>query len=627
MRRKLNEFKLIIVIITFLFYSCEKPKRDGAVLSSYFAKIGDTVNIIFNSDSANIIIDKNQNIYFKYYYFSSKGSKLGEKSLEIVDERGSLVIPQNSAYLYGYFYTENKVSPQKYHIHVVNEDNIPVKNTFKQKRRDKDYLGKELGNYPNELYAYREYLIGVAENYYTGKGDSAKIQEVIKTYEPIILRNYSKENPSDLSTLATFQAFKKDFHAAEHTIKQLASKYPNSYELVNAQLAFSFAEHLMTKGHAPKVSDDLETYLLTTTTTESSISTYALSWMTSGPRYLTDIPQAKDSLFSDSQIIEALAYRQKIEPDNIHILRAMTNIQLRLLDFRKAEKYARRYLNAQKSGMSQHYTPLNYDSFGYVSKELGTAYGYNLLATVKEKEGQKKRAINYLDSAKASIEKHLSSDKDKSFFQFLEKRKSILLSELNRPQEALSSYESLYREFRDDNLWDSVQVLFERHPELGDFKTYQRNLRTELGMKAEVLPKAPDFSALATDGNTYNLADWQGSVVVLNFWGSYCLPCARELPELNALQRAFANEDVLFLGPTKDKTIGIERFETRQPEGFSFPSVPEAQELFDAFEIRLVPTQIIINQAGEIIHRQEGAVEGSVEELGDVIQRALDQDS
>lgn len=58
---------------------------------------------------------------------------------------------------------------------------------------------------------------------------------------------------------------------------------------------------------------------------------------------------------------------------------------------------------------------------------------------------------------------------------------------------------------------------------------------------------APDFAATTFDGEEVRLSDLQGQIVVLNFWASWCNPCRREAPLLEAAQDNLG-EDVVLLG-------------------------------------------------------------------------------
>jgi peroxiredoxin len=52
--------------------------------------------------------------------------------------------------------------------------------------------------------------------------------------------------------------------------------------------------------------------------------------------------------------------------------------------------------------------------------------------------------------------------------------------------------------------------------------------------------QAPDFSLSTFDGQTVHLTDYQGSVVVLNFWAEWCEPCKQEMPAFQTLSTSAA---------------------------------------------------------------------------------------
>lgn len=108
-------------------------------------------------------------------------------------------------------------------------------------------------------------------------------------------------------------------------------------------------------------------------------------------------------------------------------------------------------------------------------------------------------------------------------------------------------------------------------------------------------PAVPAFGGELLDGSAFSLSQLSGSVVVLNFWGSWCGPCRAEAPELEEVYQRTRDVDggagVAFVGVNvKDQRPLAEAFVTNK--GLSFPS------LFDpggavALELRQTPPNAI----------------------------------
>ena len=65
---------------------------------------------------------------------------------------------------------------------------------------------------------------------------------------------------------------------------------------------------------------------------------------------------------------------------------------------------------------------------------------------------------------------------------------------------------------------------------------------------AETNRPAPDFSLSTIDGKILHLNDLRGKIVVVNFWGTWCVPCKEETPALQAAYEQLKGPDVEFVG-------------------------------------------------------------------------------
>jgi Thiol-disulfide isomerase and thioredoxins len=65
-------------------------------------------------------------------------------------------------------------------------------------------------------------------------------------------------------------------------------------------------------------------------------------------------------------------------------------------------------------------------------------------------------------------------------------------------------------------------------------------------------PATAKFTFADLTGRSHSLGEYQGKVVVLNFWATWCFPCREEMPMLNKLAPELAERDVIFLAVALD---------------------------------------------------------------------------
>ena len=126
---------------------------------------------------------------------------------------------------------------------------------------------------------------------------------------------------------------------------------------------------------------------------------------------------------------------------------------------------------------------------------------------------------------------------------------------------------------------------------------------------------APDFTFSDLDGNRHQLSDFRGKPVLLNFWASWCLPCAFEMPELAQFQNANRDEvAVIVLNRAEPVSRARSYLENvTLPDGskgasFAVAGSDPTDAVYNRYRALGMPASFFIDSSGLITHIANGPI-------------------
>jgi peroxiredoxin len=135
-----------------------------------------------------------------------------------------------------------------------------------------------------------------------------------------------------------------------------------------------------------------------------------------------------------------------------------------------------------------------------------------------------------------------------------------------------------------------------------------------------------DFALRDLDGELVRLSDLRGSVVVLNFWATWCGPCAAEQPQLEKLWRSYRERGLVVLGVSMD---GPETIADVAPlvrsRGITFPVLLDVETRVTGSmnPRRAAPFTMLLGKDGAVVWQKASYAHGDADELEGHVQRLL----
>ncbi|HZG53881.1 MAG TPA: TlpA disulfide reductase family protein [Pyrinomonadaceae bacterium] len=116
---------------------------------------------------------------------------------------------------------------------------------------------------------------------------------------------------------------------------------------------------------------------------------------------------------------------------------------------------------------------------------------------------------------------------------------------------------------------------------------------------------APDWKLSDPDGRTHSLSEYRGRVVVLDFWATWCAPCAKVMPRMEKLHRKYKDQGVA--------VFGLSSWETGDPtavmkkKNCTYGLLLKGEEVAPLYGVAILPSVCVIGVDGKVIYSHTGA--------------------
>jgi len=151
-----------------------------------------------------------------------------------------------------------------------------------------------------------------------------------------------------------------------------------------------------------------------------------------------------------------------------------------------------------------------------------------------------------------------------------------------------------------------------------------RNIDQPGASQESELKSMPAISLQDMDGKSIKADQFKNSVVVFDFWATWCGPCITEIPFLNRLQEKYKDQGVKVVGVTlaSGDASEVKPFVSRFKMAYPVLMGNDDQ----AYELNIMgfPTTYIVNRDGKVYQKYVGAGPAKAQRMESDIQRLLD---
>lgn len=121
-----------------------------------------------------------------------------------------------------------------------------------------------------------------------------------------------------------------------------------------------------------------------------------------------------------------------------------------------------------------------------------------------------------------------------------------------------------------------------------------------------------DWQVKTLEGEVVSMADFEGRVLFINFWATWCMPCRKEMPSIQKLYDDFKDR-VVFLCISREESGAIEKFRTEK--GYTFPFYKLEGDPPDILQSRGIPATYIVDRDSRLAFQHIGAADWNAESV------------
>jgi cytochrome c biogenesis protein CcmG, thiol:disulfide interchange protein DsbE len=135
---------------------------------------------------------------------------------------------------------------------------------------------------------------------------------------------------------------------------------------------------------------------------------------------------------------------------------------------------------------------------------------------------------------------------------------------------------------------------------------------------------APSIQAKTMAGNPMTLSAFNGKVVYLDFWASWCAPCKQSFPWMNAMAERYSKDGLAIVAISVDKkSSDVEKFLKQMPAQFDIGHDPEGLSA-STYKVKAMPSSVLIDSNGKVLYVHEGFRSSDTAQLEAHIKNALE---